>query len=162
PAAASRDMYVGRAWASLDGGLAVGVPGEIAGLGRAHREHGRLPWRQVVNVARDLAARGPVVTGKFHALVEDTRAMIARYPALAATLDALAREGPAVFYRGRMARAMVRAVREAGGVLTEADLAAYRPVAREPVVGRYRGYDLYSMPPPSSGGAVLIETLNIL
>ena len=181
PAAATRDMFVAHPQASTDGGLAVGVPGEVAGLFRAHREHGRLPWKQVVDAARDLAVRGPAITPKVRELLADSHEMIAHWPALAkrygrvpevgerlpnpplaATLDALAREGADAFYHGRIARAIVRAVHDAGGALTEADLAGYQPVAREVVRGTYRGYELYSMPPPSSGGAVLIEILNVL
>lgn len=188
PAAAHRDMFLkdGQVVPGLseDGGLAVAVPGEIAGLAEMHREHGKLPWRQVVSAARDLAVRGPVITPAMHREFADAAGYMTRWPALAhrylpggqppavgtrlpnptlaATLDTLARDGAQAFYRGRMARAMVKATRDAGGILTEADLAAYRPTRRDPLRGTYRGHEIWSMPPPSSGGGVLIEVLNIL
>ena len=188
PAGARHDMYVkdGKVVPGLseDGGLAVAVPGEIAGLEQMQRAHGHLPWRQVVGGPRDLAARGVEITPEMHAELAEDAEMLARWPALAhrylpegqvpavgvrlrnpplaATLDVLGREGAGAFYHGRMARAMVRAVREAGGILTEADLARYRPAVREALHGRYRGYEIWSMPPPSSGGGVLLEILNIL
>lgn len=188
PAAAHREMFLkgGEVVPGLseDGGLAVAVPGEIAGLAEMHRAHGHLPWRQVVNAARDLATRGPVITPAMHREFADAAGYLPRWPGLAhrylpggqppavgtrlpnpplaATLDALAREGAGAFYTGRMARAMVKATRDAGGILTEADLANYRPTPREPLRGTYRGLEIWSMPPPSSGGGVLIEVLNIL
>jgi gamma-glutamyltranspeptidase/glutathione hydrolase len=81
---------------------------------------------------------------------------------LAATLRRVAAEGPEVFYTGDLAAALIAAVRSRGGILAREDLAAYRPVIREPVAGRYRGYAIHSFPPPSSGGVALVETLNIL
>ena len=81
---------------------------------------------------------------------------------LAATLEAIARGGPRAFYEGAVADKLVAAVRAAGGIMTREDLKNYRPVVRRPVRGTYRGYDIVSMPPPSSGGVVLIEMLNIL
>src|SRR5262249_39649425 len=83
-------------------------------------------------------------------------------PDLAATLQAIARDGPRAFYEGPIAEKIAAAVREAGGLMTVADLAGYRPIERVPVRGSYRGYELASMPPPSSGGVLLVELLNIL
>src|SRR3954454_19010154 len=81
---------------------------------------------------------------------------------LAATLTAILQKGPRGFYQGPVAEKLVNAVRGAGGIMTLDDLAAYQPVIRTPVRGNYRGYDIVSMPQPSSGGVVLLETLNIL
>jgi gamma-glutamyltranspeptidase/glutathione hydrolase len=188
PRAAHRDMYLkdGKVVPGLseDGGLAVAVPGEAAGLSRAHRQHGRLPWRAVVEPARALAADGVVVTPAWHEEVAGDADMVRKWPALAERvlpggrvplagervknppladlLATVAREGGQAFYRGTIARAIVKTVREAGGCLTEADLAEYAPVERTPVRAAYAGHDVWSMPPPSSGGAVQIEILNIL
>src|SRR5581483_6192901 len=81
---------------------------------------------------------------------------------LAGTLERIAQQGPLGFYEGPVAEKIAAAVQAAGGVMTTGDLSAYRAVERTPVVGTYRGYDIVSMPPPSSGGVELIEMLNIL
>ena len=81
---------------------------------------------------------------------------------LAATLSAIAEQGPQGFYQGPVAEKLAAGVRDAGGIMTSDDLKSYQPVIRAPVRGNYRGYDIVSMPPPSSGGVVLLETLNIL
>jgi gamma-glutamyltranspeptidase/glutathione hydrolase len=114
--------------------------------------------------ARGLAARFPE-TARIQFPPEGTAArpgwrLVQRD--LAATLRRMAKEGTGVFYRGEIADALVESVKSRGGILTREDLAAYQPVNRDPVVGSYRGYKVYTFPPPSSGGIALIEALNVL
>ncbi|MFP3941709.1 MAG: gamma-glutamyltransferase family protein, partial [Thermoanaerobaculia bacterium] len=189
PAAASRDMYLdgdGEAVqdASLVGPLASGVPGSPAGLFTLHERFGRLPWPRVVAPAERLAREGVVVDANLHGKLADARELLARFPetaavwlpegepppvgtrirppGLAATLRAYAEEGPEAITRGPAAERVEAVSRRHGGVLTAADLAAYRPVWREPVVFSAFGWRLASMGLPSSGAALLGETLGVL
>jgi gamma-glutamyltranspeptidase / glutathione hydrolase len=190
PAAITPGAYMkdGRPVAELSqrGGLAVAVPGEVRGLGEMVRRWGALPFRRCVEPAQRLAARGfPVssrLAGSLAALDRPNgggpaqtsdrfREIFAakplragetwRRPDLAWTLGKL-RAGPDAFYKGDVAKEIVGAVRAGGGVLTADDLAAYTVVDRTPVEARYRGLRVASMPPSSSGGVALIETLGIL
>lgn len=170
---------------SVDGGMAVGVPGSVAGLFEAHRRWGSRPWAALIRPAQRLAREGFVVDAALaEALtLEDTARLAANPDAraifykqdrplregerlvqrdLAASLARIARRGPEGFYRGPVARAIVAAVVDTGGVVTEQDLAGYRPVMRRPVSGRYRGYRVVSFPPPSSGGVALLQILGML
>ncbi len=187
PAAAHRDLFVRDGAVvpglSTEGGLAVGVPGELAGAVEALRRFGTMPLSAVAEPAIRLARDGFAVEKHLAAAIARRREVIARHPALAAvllradgsalaegdilrqpdlarTLEMAARDGGQDFYRGTVAAAIVAAVGESGGVMTARDLAEYRPVWREPVHGRFSGYDIYSMPPPSSGGGVLVTVLN--
>ena len=190
PALATRDMFLGPDGApdpakSRDTGLSVGVPGTVAGLALAHERYGsgRFTLAELVRPAEALARDGIPVEDDLAASLasaerlarhEASRAVffadgrpLARdsrlvQPDLAATLAAIAERGPRGFYDGPVADRIAVAVRAAGGVMTPVDLAGYRPVIREPVRGRYRGFDVVSMPPPSSGGVHLIQILNIL
>lgn len=192
PAAAHRDMFLndkGEADTrkSRFSGLAVGVPGTVAGLALAHRDYGsgRFTLAELIAPAIRLARDGMTITPDLASSLERVRARLSadpdiyvtfygeaglpvtpgsllKQPALAATLERIAREGPDGFYKGAVARAVAETVQEAGGVMTEDDLASYAPVVREPVTGSYRGYKIASMPPPSSGGTHVIEILNIL
>ncbi len=188
PAAASPEMFLSGGaydWARHhDSHLAVGVPGTVAGLHRAWSDHGRLPWRRLVEPAVSLARDGFVLTHARAASLAGVLPRMARYPAavaafsnegepyaagdrfrqsdLAATLELIATDGPDGFYRGRTAALLAREMAEHGGLITEADLAAYEPRVREPVRGAYRGYEIVSMPPPSSGGITLVQMLNVL
>jgi gamma-glutamyltranspeptidase/glutathione hydrolase len=169
---------------SLDSGLAVGVPGSVAGLAMAHERWGSKPWPRLLEPAIDLAEEGFPLSRREVEDLERHGARILRNPAarrvftrdgrwpragellvqpeLAATLRRVAREGPRGFYRGPVARAIVRAVREAGGVMTLRDLASYRAVPREPLAGSYRGHTIVGFPPPSSGGVALLQALGML
>jgi len=169
---------------STRGGLAVAVPGSVAGLFEAHRRWGRLAWADLVAPAITLADRGVVISpwlaGVFRRaggpLLRHRAArsvfgpggrlpvdgQLLRQPDLAASLRRIASRGVDGFNRGRIARAIEQTVHQAGGVLDRDDLAAYRPVARQPVEGRYRGYRVVSFPPPSSGGLVLLQMLGML
>jgi gamma-glutamyltranspeptidase/glutathione hydrolase len=171
---------------SRDLGSAIGVPGTVAGLTLAHRKYGsgRFTLAQLLKPAIALARAGfPVDTDladslpqaaprlarwrssakiflKEGAPLKDGDTLVQRD--LAATLSAIARRGSRAFYRGPIAAKIAAAVRAAGGAMTPRDLRDYRAVERPVVRGTYRGYDIVSMPPPSSGGVLLIEMLNIL
>ena len=190
PAAASRDMFLAPDGKpddakSRDSGLAIGVPGTVAGLAEAHRRFGsgRLSLAELIEPAIALARDGiPVEDDLADSLPAaarlgrhaSSRAIFWKDGAalkrgttlvqsdLAATLATIAKEGEAGFYRGPVADRIAAAVRSIGGVMTPEDLAGYKVAIRKPVTGRYRGLDIVSMPPPSSGGVHLIEILNIL
>jgi gamma-glutamyltranspeptidase/glutathione hydrolase len=191
PLRSTRRMYLdstGSIVRSLtnEGYLAAGVPGTVRGLEVAHRRYGRLRWRDVVMPAAELAAQGFAVSASFAAdLNEELADRMGRYPStvaaygrpggpewtagdtmrlpdLARTLRAIATRGADAFYRGWIADSLVADMRRNGGIITRRDLAAYRARVRAPVHGTYLGYEIISMPPPSSGGVALIEMLNIL
>lgn len=170
--------------ASSEGGLAVAVPGEVRGCTEAIRRFGKLPLARVLQPAIRLARRGfPLGSHLLRAIRFKERKLLARpdlarmflpqgklprlgqrlkRPRLARTLEMVARRGADAFYRGWIAKDIVQAVRAAGGVLTLEDLAGYRAKDRAPLSTRYRGYDVFGMPPPSSGGVVIIGALNVL
>ena len=189
PAAARPDMYLdqhGRPItdASLIGPLAAGVPGSPAGLRELHAAYGRLPWPQVVEPAIRLAGEGFRVSGRLSGDIAEEQALLVRFPSsaavwlpggrpvgagalvvqpeLAATLRDYADAGPAAISQGRRAAAIEAASRAHGGILTAADLAAYRPLWREPVRFSAFGWQAASMPPPSSGGIIVGQTCGIL
>jgi gamma-glutamyltranspeptidase/glutathione hydrolase len=189
PAAATRDMFLVDGHAdpkkSLVGGLAVAIPGEAAGLAEVERRYGKLGLEKAAEPAIRLARNGfPVsahmissiatimarmplaVDDPLHALLFPggkplERAQVMRRPELAHTLQLLAKGGAPAFYRGETARSLVEATRARGGVLTEADLAGYQPIWREPLEGRFRGRTVWTVPPPA-GGATAVEALQIL
>ena len=188
PALAHRDLYRrhGETLAELSrrGGLAVAVPGEVAGLETARERFAHLPRAVLMAPAIALARDGfPIGTHLAKEIGQNLTALRAapalaaiflnpddspraagetvHMPALAATLERVAAEGIDGFYRGSVATELGFAVRDAGGILSTADLATYRPHWRHPLRGDYRGLEIFTMPPPSSGG-VLIEILNVL
>ncbi|MBP99631.1 MAG: gamma-glutamyltransferase [Acidobacteria bacterium] len=164
--------------------LAVGVPGTVAGLHLAWSEHGVLPWRRLVEPAVALAGDGFAMSDVLARSLAGVLPRMADYPAsvaqfskqgepyqagetfrqpdLALTLTRIAERGPAGFYEGETAELIEREMAANGGLMTRADLAAYRAVRRRPITGTYRGYEIISMPPVSSGGAAVIQILNIL
>ncbi|HEX7119090.1 MAG TPA: gamma-glutamyltransferase [Longimicrobiales bacterium] len=164
--------------------LAVGVPGTVAGFALAHERYGSIEWRHLVEPAVRLADDGfPVMSGLARSLRGVLPAMerypasvaafskdgvpyrpgeILRQPDLARTLERIRDLGRDGFYRGETARLIAAEMRRGGGIITEKDLAAYEAKERTPIHGSYRGYDIISMPPPSSGGVALVEMLNIL
>lgn len=188
PAAAHPDMFVVDGAYDAErhrySHLAVGVPGTVAGLHLAWSQHGRLPWRRLVAPAIDLARRGFIVSDELARSLSAALPRMRRYPAslaqfsrngepyavgerlrqaeLAGTLERIAADGPAGFYAGETARLIDREMRAHGGMITLEDLAAYRPEIRPPIVGSYRGYEILSAPPPSSGGTALVQMLNVL
>ena len=192
PAATTRDVFLGPDGKpdprkSRFTGLGIGVPGTVAGLTLALEKYGSGKFTlsdllaPAITLARDgmpveddvadtfnLAQRlmGPWPSSKkifFHSDGTPLHAGEAMVQTdLAATLQAIAARGPRAFYEGDIAEKIAAAVKAAGGLMTADDLKAYQPVIREPVRGTYRGYDIVSMPLPSSGGTVLIEMLNML
>jgi gamma-glutamyltranspeptidase / glutathione hydrolase len=172
---------------SRDSALAIGVPGTVAGLALAARKYGsgKFTLADLIKPAVALARDGIAVADDTADSLPVDLPRIARWPSsasifaradsgalapgdrlvqtdLAATLAAIAQNGPQAFYNGDIAQKIAAAVQAAGGVMTADDLKSYRAVERAPVRGSYRGYDIVSMPPPSSGGIALIEMLNIL
>jgi len=189
PAGASRDMFVrdGKAVPELSrrGGLAVAVPGEVAGLYAALRRYGTRSLAVVlepaIGYARDGFAIEDHLAGEIAQNVDALRASpelagtflhadgsplhtgdILRQPALARTLERIAAEGPTAFYHGSIAASVADSVDAAGGVLSLADLAGYKPRWRQPLYGAHGTDTVITMPPPSSGGGVLLEMLGIL
>jgi len=164
--------------------LSVGVPGTVAGLHMAWKAYGKLPWRRLVAPAVTLARDGIMVTDGLARSLKEVLPEMKKYPAsvaqfsrsgvayemgdvlkqpeLARTLERIADRGPAGFYEGETAALIEKEMKAGGGLITRADLAAYRAIRREPLRGTYRGYDVFSMPAPSSGGTALIEMLNVL
>jgi gamma-glutamyltranspeptidase/glutathione hydrolase len=164
--------------------LSVGVPGTVAGLHLAWREHGKLPWKRLVEPAIALARDGFPLTEAFASSLARVLPSMTAYPAsvaqfsthgvpyepgevfaqpdLARTLSRIAERGPAGFYEGETALLVEREMAANGGLITRADLKAYRPERRVPLHGTYRGHDILSMPPISSGGTALIQMLNVL
>jgi gamma-glutamyltranspeptidase/glutathione hydrolase len=190
PGTATPTMYVGpdgnivRA-RTATGYLAPGVPGTVRGLALAHSRFGRLAWKDVVLPAAGLAAQGFVMSASLARSLNSELTRMKPYPASAAaygkpgggqwaagdrivlgdlgrTLEAIATGGPDAFYTGWIADRIAEDMAANGGLITKADLAAYRARERAPVTGTFLGYDVISMPPPSSGGTALIEMLNML
>lgn len=176
---------------SIYGGNAAGVPGQAAGLAEIHKRFATKPWRDLVEPARRLAENGFTVDEAYREACEEALADYRKWPQLqeqyatlhrtllgsgtapasgarlarpdlARGLALLAGRGAEAVYAGPLGAAMVKAVQAAGGVLTHEDLAAYQVREREPLRGTYRGHEIVTMPPPSSGGVCLIQTLNIL
>ncbi|MBR0711315.1 gamma-glutamyltransferase [Bradyrhizobium liaoningense] len=192
PAATTPQIFLGPdgkpdAAKSRDSALGVGVPGTVAGLALALEKYGsgQFTLAQLLEPAIVLARDGFVVSDDIADSLPGWHRRLARWPSstkifsrpdgtslvegdrlvqsdLAETLSAVAAQGPRGFYEGPVAEKLAKALSDAGGIMTTADLKAYQPVIRTPVRGTYRGYDIVSMPLPSSGGVVLVETLNIL
>jgi gamma-glutamyltranspeptidase / glutathione hydrolase len=191
PAAATENMYLdaqgnvlpdSNKGSSVVGYRSVGVPGSVAGLVYAEKKYGKLSLEKVIAPAIKLAREG------FPLAYEDTQDFkkdeylrefseskrifqrdgnyyqpgeVLKQPELARTLERIAKN-PDDFYHGAMARELAAAIHKGGGLVTAADIAAYEVKEREPIRGSYRGYDIISAPPPSSGGVALVEILNIL
>jgi gamma-glutamyltranspeptidase/glutathione hydrolase len=172
---------------SRDSALGIGVPGTPAGLALALQKYGsgKFTLAELLRPAIELARNGFVLADDSADTLPEWYKRLARWPSsakifsrpdgtslregdtlvqtdLAATLSAIAEQGPSGFYQGPVAEKLVKAIADAGGIMTPDDLKSYQPVIRAPVRGTYRGYDIVSMPQPSSGGVVLLETLNIL
>jgi gamma-glutamyltranspeptidase / glutathione hydrolase len=186
PAAATRDMYLDAQGNVIEGATeygykAIGVPGSVAGMVYAEQKYGKLSLKQVMAPAIRLAREGYPLSwqdasdlhDKYLSQFAESRRIFQRdgnfyHPGevfqqsdLARTLQRIA-EKPDDFYHGSMARELAAAVQKGGGLISAHDLAQYEVKEREPIRGTYRGYEIISVPPPSSGGIVLLETLNIL
>ena len=190
PLKATRTMYMrdGKVDGSLtsQGYLAPGVPGTVRGLALAHKRFGRLPWKDVVMPAVQLAEEGFTISaGLARGLNSQLGGAMGKFPAsvdaygkpgggtwtagdrlvlkdLGKSLRAIATDGPDAFYTGWIADRIAEDMAANGGIITKEDLAAYEAKERAPVKGTFRGYDIASMPPPSSGGVALLEMLNML
>jgi gamma-glutamyltranspeptidase / glutathione hydrolase len=192
PQAATRDMFLGADGKpdpdkSRNSALGIGVPGTVAGLALALEKYGsgKFTLAAILKPAIDLARDGFIVTDDTADTLGDMYRRMARWPNsartfsrvdgtplhegdrltqpdLAATLTAIAEQGPRGFYEGAVAERLVEDIGNAGGIIGLDDLKSYQAIIRTPVHGTYRGYDIISMPQPSSGGVVLLEILNIL
>ena len=190
PLAANERMYLGLDGNVIDnsnhiGMLAIGVPGTVAGLWKAHQELGSLPWADLVAPAVKLAREGIPMSYSLYSGFARSKGRFDQYPSTAAkffkadgslyelgetwyqpdlahTLELIQDNGADGFYKGENASRLAGFMADNGGLITEEDLLKYEAVEREPIRGTYRGYDIVSMPPPSSGGVVLVEMLNIL
>ncbi len=192
PATATREMFLGADGKpdpakSRDQALGIGVPGTVAGLALALEKYGsgKFTLRDLLAPAIKLARDGFIITDDIADTLPEWHPRLAQWPAsrkifsrpdgsslregdrliqsdLAVTLEAIAAQGARGFYEGKVAEQLSAGIRAAGGLITPDDLKAYKVIERKPVRGRYRGYDIVSMPLPSSGGVVLLETLNIL
>ena len=162
----------------------VGVPGTVAGLYLAHEKYGHLPWADLVQPAIDLAKNGFELTWSLAgaAIYFDSNSKIQfikdyfrsdngrltafgeiwKQPELANTLSEIRDKGHDGFYKGMVAKEIARFMKENGGIITKKDLRNYSAVERKPIKGTYKGYDIYSMPPPSSGGVALLEMMNLM
>ncbi len=176
---------------SIYGGHAIGVPGLPAGLAEIHKRFGTRPWAELVQPAAELAERGFLVDDAYRGACAEALADYRKWPVLrercaalyrsllgagtppaagarlprpdlARALRLIEQRGVEPIYRGEIGAAIARAAQAAGGVLTVEDLAAYRVREREPLRASFAGHEIITMPPPSSGGLCLIETLNIL
>lgn len=185
PAAATTNMYLdsaGQVIAGLseNGHLACGIPGTVAGLYEAHQRYGRMPWAELVQPAIDLALKGFVLTAKEAAGLHELQADLKKYNTVPPTfflrdnwragdsiriadlghvLERIRDKGPAGFYEGPTADAIIAEMQRGRGIITYEDLRNYKPSWRKPVTGVYKEYKIISMPPPSSGGIALIQLL---
>jgi gamma-glutamyltranspeptidase / glutathione hydrolase len=189
PAAARANMYQDKngeviPGASLNGPLSAAIPGEPAALVYLNKHYGRLTLAQDLAPAIKLARDGFPLDGRFHEMIDTRVDKLKQWPAAAAvfmpggqvppagyllkqpdlarTLELIAKQGDAGFYTGRLAREMVDAVRANGGIWSLEDLHDYHVIERKPLVGSYQDMRIVSAPPPSSGGVVMLEALNIL
>jgi len=198
PFKASRDMYIDSKGkpidftykghiisnASVNGHLAVGTPGLVAGVVESHAKHGKLSLAQVIQPAIDIAKNGFEVYARLAEAIESKRYVLDKFEAskkiflpkgvplkvgdtlvqkdLAWTLEQIKQHGKDGFYKGKVANKIVAEMKRGGGLIRKNDLLAYRTKMHQPVTGTYRGYKVLSMPPPSSGGIHIVEILNIL
>lgn len=185
---AYRDMFLDekgdlKEGSSTETHLAAGVPGTVDGMIKVHGKYGRLSFREVIQPAIDLASKGFPVTedqaGSFNrnkdyflkmnakppAFVKDRewkKGDILRQPELAATLERIRDNGREGFYSGKTAEMIIREMKRGNGIISEQDLAEYKAVFRKPLSGEYRGYRIITIPPPSSGGIILLQLLKML
>ena len=189
PLKATPDMFLDENGQLINGsnhnGLkSVGVPGTVAGLYLAHQKYGKLPWKELVQPSIDLAQNGFELSytlanhAKRYRESGEIEFMSHFFDnengnptqmgetwmqsALASTLKRIRDKGKDGFYKGETAKEIAQHMKDNGGIITKKDLKKYEAVERKPAKGTYKGYDIYSMPPPSSGGVALIEMMNLM
>ncbi|MBN3581350.1 gamma-glutamyltransferase [Algoriphagus aestuarii] len=190
PLAASPTMFLGEDGKIKDnsnhrGLLSVGVPGTVAGLYQAHQKYGKLPWKDLVDPAIQLAKKGfPMSWGLYKAALRMSEGdeswdimkdyfrnsngeivgpgELWKQVALAKTLEEIKKHGRDGFYKGKVAAEIEAYMKANGGIITQEDLAKYEAVERKPVTTKFKEFEIFSMPPPSSGGVALIEMMNLL
>ena len=185
PESAKSEMYLSDSGVIRFGHLVNAVPGSVAGLIKAHREHGILPLKKVLMPAIELARKGIPVSYDLNYILEWGKASMLensaskkkfynnsekpleiasqfKQPKLAKTLTLISQKGDEVFYKGKIADWIVEDSKIHGGLITKKDLALYKAKSRNPIETSYRGYRIVSMAPVASGGLVLLQTLNIL
>ncbi|MBK4726143.1 gamma-glutamyltransferase [Pantoea agglomerans] len=191
PVHASRDMFLDAAGnadskKSLTSHLASGVPGTVAGFSLASQKYGTLPLSTLIKPALELARKGIVVNDSLaddlnvygkEVLIGHANSKAIFFKAdgtpylkgeklvqrnLARSLELIAQQGPDAFYKGKIADEIAGEMQQHGGLISKTDLANYRAIERKPISGTYRGYEVFSMPPPSSGGIHIVQILNIL
>ncbi len=163
---------------------AIGVPGTVAGLYKSHQKYGKLPWADLVQPAVDLAQNGFTMNWTLYGAAQRFREMDAdsfmgqyfsnsngevtqpgenwKQEALGKTLAAIRDKGHDGFYKGEVAKKIADYMKENGGLISKQDLAKYEAIERTPLKGTYKDYEIYSMPPPSSGGVALLEMMNLM
>ena len=184
PLTAHKDMYLDVEGNVVDnitliGGQAAGVPGTVAGFWEAHKRFGKLPWKDIVQPAIDLAANGfmpaPILVKSIHSMEQrfDGKTNFNEYfehisstevfkqPELAQTLGRIAEFGTDDFYRGHTAALIVEQMKQSNGLISAEDLDQYSAIWREPVRANWRGYEVVSAPPPSSGGFAIVQLLKM-
>lgn len=184
PAAAHRDMYLDSTGNVIDklstkGALASGIPGSVDGMVEMHRRYGKLPWKELVQPAIDLARNGIVLTEREAANFNHIQHRLPKYNTilpkhlmkhwqagdtvkwteLAQTFERIRDEGRKGFYEGKTADDIIAEMKRNNGIITYDDLKNYHCQWMEPITGSYKGYKIISMPPPSSGGITLIQLL---
>lgn len=190
PGASTKDMYASEQsskekW-TIEGGKSVGIPGMVAGYFMALEKFGTKTFKELAKPAIKLGKDGFVVSEMLAGIIKDNYAKMAKFsepqdvpyfdqyglpletgatlknPQLAKVFEELGEKGPSAFYTGWVADAIVKSAQKAGGIITKDDLTKYVAKMRTPVTGTYRGYEIVSMPPPSSGGTHIIQMLNCL
>ena len=185
PARAHPEMFGDDDLASIRGGLAVGVPGAIAGLSHLLEEFGTISWARALAPGIELARKGVKAYPNLRRVVLGRQEHLSQFPAaarlflgedgrgpqpgqllvmddLANTYERLARNGPREFYEGETARLLIQGIRDHGGLMTESDLASYSWVERTPLTAQYKGRDFWTVGPPSAGGIQLLQMLHIM
>jgi len=188
PAKASRDMYLNEKGELVQGlstgtHMASGVPGTVAGIIEAHRKYGKLPFKKVIEPAIELAEKGfrinqyqaNSLNNNRNRFIERNRVKTAfvkdslwkegdilRQPVLAKTLKRIKNKGTEGFYSGRTANLIIKEMQRGNGLISHEDLEEYSPVWRKPLTGRYRDYEIITIPPPSAGGIILLQLLGIM
>ncbi|KAI3454590.1 hypothetical protein Pfo_011253 [Paulownia fortunei] len=182
PGRASKDMFGGDTSNWKTGPLSIAVPGQLAGLYTAHKQYGKIQWEALVKAAENLARKGFSISQSLFKTMASAKSIIMadkelrsmfngelllqgktlRLTKLADTLAAISKHGMTIFYNGSMAQSLSEDIQKAGGIITKEDFQKYRVILRKPFVARVLGHEIVTVPPPASGGAMIILILKIL